>query len=301
MINLRLIILSLFISGFAFAQEADFKAKNNMNWSPQKLSGINFKQMCSIPLENEEHIFQDDLKFGIPLAEMKLLFEKLYNEPKRMFNRAFWSEKQQSFIIPIEMPKEMSGSQNSLAPAVLDLNFIASVKSHLETALERGHADFGFFGDMGHNHFLIPKKTWDEEYNNLDFKKRNELYTKLYSDSRLKMLYHTAELLKMHDDNNKLINDPYVQYRYYTRNIVGTNNGQKSLDVYFDKSGSFNTVGASSFKDYYWWSGGIYLHSNQQGCFEYEAVRDGKTEILRFDLSNTPTPMRPSTGEASGF
>lgn len=259
-------------------------------WTPEELTGGQLVQKCAPMTAGEEPVYQEDFKWGTPLLEMKSLFEKMYQSPKRLLNRLFWSEKQKQFILPIETLK---GTE----PAVVSETFIASVRAHLEQALQQGHADFGFFPDMGHNHFLIPDELWKSEYNSLDFNKLGEFYQKLFADSRVKMLYHTAEQLQMFDADHKLLPEKYIQYRYYTRNIVGKNTGERDLEVHFSRSG-YNTV--SNVPGYFWWGPGVDFHSNENGCFEYQSP----SGLLRFDISNTSLPMKNignGSDDNSGF
>jgi hypothetical protein len=250
------------------------------------LAGANFKRFCAPPSPTEEYVYQDDFKWGLSLVEMKALFQKLYESPKRFINRVFWSEKEQNFIAPLEM----IGGTKALVMSPL---FISSLRAHLEQALKQGHADFGFFPDMGHNHFLIPQDVWDNEYSQIKIHDRNLFYQSIFADHRLKILYHTAEQLKMEDENRNLILDRYTQYRYYTRNVVGRNDGSKDLEIYYnnDPQRKFNTVG--EVPGFYWWGAGVNFHSSENGCFEYKTA-DGKT--MRFDISTSDLPIRPGQG-----
>jgi len=65
------------------------------------------------------------------------------------------------------------------------------------------------------------------------------------------MNYHTAEQLKMVDDNKAVLTDMYSQRRYHTRNIYGDNSMTGQMDMVFSPLNEFNTV-EKLFQNYFW-------------------------------------------------
>ena len=120
---------------------------------------------------------------------------------------------------------------------------------------------------MGHSHFLIPDQIWKSKYDKYPVNQFSKLYTDLFSDPELKILYHTAEQLQLTDENKNVLNDSYIQWRHHTRNIVGTNDGDKKLNLLQNPESPSNTV--NRLEGHFYYGGGYNISSNINGCFQY--------------------------------
>ncbi len=198
------------------------------------------------------------------LAELASQFQQIYESDTRLASRIYWQPNQQNFLAPY------GGGEAVIPKAVID-----KIADHLQTALDRGYADFPFYSDLGHGHLLYPKSWGNQEGTSL------AILEKILNSSETKVLYHTAELLQLREGkffNGALNPDPYMQWRYYSRNILGDLENSKNLAVLFAKNEKYNTV--RSLEAYREW-GTFYFSANKNGCFPFQF--HGKTHY--FDLS----------------
>lgn len=198
------------------------------------------------------------------LAELASQFQQLYESDTRLAGRIYWHPEQHNFLAPY-------GGSDVVIPKTL----IEKISDHLQIALERGYADYPFYSDLGHAHLLYPK-TWGSQAGD-----SVAVLEKILNSNEAKVLYHTAELLQLREGkffNGALNPDPYLQWRYYSRNILGDLENSKNLAVLFAKNEKYNTV--RSLDAYREW-GTFYFSANKNGCFPFQF--QGKTHY--FDLS----------------
>lgn len=236
---------------------------------------------CTPQSAKDEVIYNSDFKWGLDLPSMLELFDKLYASPKRLDRHAYFDSKKGKYILPF--------ADQQGGPIELPTAFVDSVTQHIEKAFQRKFIDAVFFPDMGHSHILIPEAKYKKEYASIPVNKTNSLYMKIFNDPEIKVVYHTAEQLKSLDDTNQPLADKKIQWRFYTRNLVGDNRGEKKIEIYnaLDESKA-NTLG--SVAGYYWWGAGFNLSANKNGCFSYK--QDGK--VFYYDISIYDLPSDPS-------
>jgi hypothetical protein len=236
---------------------------------------------CEPQRPMDQVIYNSDFKWDYELAEMIDLSVVMYSSLKRLDRRAFFDTKKNKYFLPFD--KERGGQVE------LPESFINSITQHIEKAFQRQFIDAVFFPDMGHSHILIPEVKYRAEYSAIPTSSMNLLYEKIFNDPEIKVVYHTAEQLKSLDENRQPLPDKKVQWRFYTRNLVGDNQGEKKIEIYnaLDESRA-NTLGGVA--GFYWWGAGFSISANQNGCFSYK--RDGK--MFNYDISLYDLPMDPA-------
>lgn len=236
------------------------------------------KDRCRPQPAAEKLVYRNDFEWNQSLPQMARKFEEIYASGKRVVARAHWDDERQSYVFP-----------SREGPIRIDPNFLQSVTRHIEIAHERGYAEFLFFPDMGHSHFYLPKKDWPAL--EPPAKNKVEFTEKLLAHRNLKVLYHTAEQLKVLEDDKTFPSDRWLLWRYHSRNIVGDNAGGENLQVLFAKEGNgYNTVG--SVRGHVG-GGGFYIGASREGCFPYQV--EGKTYY--FDFSLEPLAALPTEGD----
>lgn len=212
-------------------------------------------------------LYQEDFKWGMTLKELAEKEIEIYRSGKRLKERAYTRDGK------IYFPYEDQEIEISTM-------FVEGIVSQVEMAFAKNYVDALIFPDMGHSHFFIPMDIYKNDLRPLT-KNRKLMYERLYNLPELKVLYHTAEQVKMVDENKNLINDPDLIWRYETRNLVGGMNGEK-LDVPVNETHTYNTVRKYGEEgEYYYWGAGFNISGSKDGCFSYQ--RDGKTFF--FDIS----------------
>lgn len=234
---------------------------------------------CLPPEKDEPVVYSNEFSWGQSREEMQKNFETLYASEKRLFGRAYFNESSKKF--------EMA---EPYGPVALDPKFIASVTRHLEIALERGYAENIFFPDMGHSHFYVPEKEWPAFENEKD---RTKLYERLFALRSLKILYHTAEQLKIRGGargNEEFPQDPTLLWRYFSRNVFADNNGGENVAVIFRGPEGYNSV--NEVEGYRLYSAGFYVSASRNGCFPFQI----KGKKYYFDLAIAEMPYDNSKG-----
>lgn len=216
-------------------------------------------------------LVSEDFRWGYSLPELISRFTEIYSSEKRLQKRAYWDSKNQVFKLPYD--------SNRGGDVVLPLKLVESVRNHIEAGFEMKVIDGVFFPDMGHSHFLIPIQKYQEIYDPFPVNQLAKFYETLLADSDLKVLYHTAEQLKTRDENNQVLPDERIQFRFRTRNLVGRNDGSRELLFLQNPESVANT--AHDLEGHRYYGAGFNLSANQNGCFRY--TRDGKDSF--FDLS----------------
>jgi len=218
----------------------------------------------------------------LDLEKMRQFFNLNYQAPNRVSLRVYYDPKKSSFILPILLHR----NKMHIETITLKDNFIINTILHVETALKQNYADYINFSDMGHSHFFIPQDYYNKEILNMESKDMHKAYEKIFSHKETKFLYHTAEQLDMNIQKTKdkkyiLPKDPYLNYRYLNRNIIGDNKQTGHIDVVQNKNlqSEYNTV--RKLDGHRFWGAGLYMDSNQKACFPYRK----KDKIYYFDIS----------------
>ncbi len=239
---------------------------------------------CMSALPGEIPVYSSDFKWNLSLEEIKNLANIMYKSEKRLAKRAYYNEAAKSLVFP--KGEDLGG--NIRIPE----QFVKTIAKHVEKAFARGYVDALIFSDMGHSHFLIPLSFYNKEIAPLSvnqFNQFNLLYEKIMKNKDIKVVYHTAEQLQVMDESKKLLDNKKLQWRYFTRNLVGHNTVDPDIEIInATATSAANTVGEIS--GYYWWGDGFNIHANQNGCFQFK--KDGK--ILYFDLSLYDLEPAPS-------
>jgi hypothetical protein len=217
-----------------------------------------------------------DYRWGLSFEEMEELYWELYSSGKRLPERAYHDEKRDLLVLPIT---SSWGGEVILAPRL-----VKSVRAHIEKALERNYVDFVFFPDMGHSHFFIPRDHWEARYAGRPVSAFGQMYTELFDDPELKVLYHTAEQLEVMDEDRRLLPDRHLQWRFYTRNPVGDNRGAGALELHHDPTHSHNTV--RDYEGHRYHGGGFYLSAGDSGCFPF--THQGVTHYFDLTMQSLP-------------
>ncbi len=267
---MKIKILASILLGISFLSEISLGKTSNKLSLENKIKIA--KTRCTPKLSNEPHFFMDMFKSNALVPEIDALYKTVYNQTERLFNRAGYHPKTQSFI-----------SQNDKISVIFPEHFLKSVILHIESALRLNYVKYIFFPDMGHSHLQIPREYYNKHYSNINTLPPSPL-NYLLNTPHLKSLYHTAENLKLRNDSGKLLKDPYIQWRFYTRNLLVDNKGNIELLTNF--SSTHNTV--SSVKNHRWFYG-ISISANKNGCFPF---KDSSGEIQYFDISAWDPPSK---------
>jgi hypothetical protein len=228
---------------------------------------------CAPPAADEPVVYLDDFRWDYSLEDMEARFWEIYESGKRLAGRAYYDPERDVFVMP-HVPAW--GGE-----VMLSRRLVENVRRHIERSLARNYADFVFFPDMGHAHLFIPEDRWDQVYAGAPVSELSARYAEMFDDPSLRVLYHTAEQLA-HTVDGELVADRYLQWRHFTRNVVGDNRGLGQIDLIRDLSSSANT--AHHLEGHRYHGAGFELSASAEGCFPF--VKDG--EILYFDLSLTP-------------
>lgn len=234
------------------------------------------------PSKASDYLYEEDFPWNQTLEEIIQRADVLYRSPKRLVDRAYRDSKGQA-IIPVRI-----GSVTK--PVRVSEIFIKSVTKHVEEAFKRRYIDALHFGDMGHSHFFIPQKYYDEVVDKVPVGDKHILYEKILNHPGLKILYHTAEQLTMLDENRELLKDRHIQWRFFTRNLVGDNEGHGKLELLHNETHRYNT--AHDYDEgYRYWGGGFYISAHEKGAFPF--VLNGKTHYFDLNLEgiNPRTPF----------
>lgn len=229
---------------------------------------------------SQQIIYSNDFKWGYELPELLMKFVDMYQAPQRLDRNAYWNSTTQRIQFPYE---DFRGGEVTVSET-----FVQTVARHIEEAFRLDVVDGVFFPDMGHSHFLIPDALWESTYDRYPVAQMSQFYRDLLKDPKLKILYHTAEQVKMLDDQDQVLPDSRIQHRHRTRNIVAPNSIQARLSFAQNPQSPVNTV--SDVKGYFWWGSGFNLSANSQGCFAYRA----KGKVFYFDMSLYDLPYTPT-------
>jgi hypothetical protein len=250
--------------------------------SSTQIDWTEIENRCSRPTEDSPIIYSNDYIWDYTPEYMAQRFEELYQSEKRLFERAYFDEGLGLFLLP---GREVWGGD-----VVLPNRLIENVRRHIEKALLRGYAQYVFFPDMGHTHLFYPEDLWETEYASTPVSEYSAMYARLFNDPELMVLYHTAEQLQLLDENDELLLDRHLRWRFFTRNVVGDNAHLSRLDLLHEPSHKSNT--SRKLPGYRYWGSGFNISANKDGCFPY--VYDGVT--YWFDISLSDPPSNESSG-----
>ncbi|MFP5384571.1 MAG: hypothetical protein ACLGHN_00735 [Bacteriovoracia bacterium] len=214
-----------------------------------------------------------DFPWNQPLAEAQERGKNLYHSSKRLYKRAYLNEKNEVVI-----PVNAGGAYKDVK---VSETFIKSVRLHIEEGLKRRYVDIINFSDMGHSHFFVPEKFYDSELSDIPVDNFHLLYEKMLGHKELKILYHTAEQLMMKDSEGNLLSDRHIQWRFFTRNLLGDNKAQGKIELLHQEDHRYNTA-RDYDPGYKYWGGGFYLAASSKGCFPFE--HKGKTYYFDVNL-----------------
>jgi hypothetical protein len=227
---------------------------------------------CKPEVENDPVVYADDFKWNMSIEEIRTRADELYNTNKRLSARAYYDEVAKSFVLP--------NSSVQGGAVKIPADFIKAVTKHVEKAFERKYVDALIFPDMGHSHFLVPAKYYEQELKGIPVNQMNILYEKMMAHKDMKVVYHTAEQLKARDGEGNVLPDKALQWRYYTRNLIGHNNANPDLEIFnATETSPANTM--HGIPGYFWWGAGFNIHASKNGCFPF--MKNGKK--MYFDLS----------------
>lgn len=171
-------------------------------------SSLEIATRCSSAQNESTPLYSSDFKWGYNLPELLVKFTEIYQSPKRLPQKAYWSPEEKKIKLP---SRDFWGGEIDIHP-----RFIQTVARHIEQAFSMNVIDGVFFPDMGHSHLLIHQDLYDQKYANFPVSEFKIFYEKLFEDPALRILYHTAEQLQMLDENNAVLPDARIKTRHQT-------------------------------------------------------------------------------------
>lgn len=230
------------------------------------------KARCQRPDPSEPIVKQEDFSWDMTRDQILAKSENLYKSGKRLMKRAYYDAVAQAFVMPgrtgdVRVPEK----------------FILNVIGHVEESLRLNYIDAVIFPDLGHSHFFVPADIYDREIRPLPGEV--EAYEKMFALPELKVIYHTGEQLKFKDENETLLPDELIRWRYYVRNIVGDNSGARRIEIHLNPTAKFNTV--KDLNGYEYYGAGFNISSSESGCFAYQD--GGRRRYFDLSLHDLPT------------
>jgi hypothetical protein len=246
------------------------------------------KSHCGVQPKDEAAVYSSDFSWGMKLDEIKKKYQEIYKSGKRLKYRAWFDGEN------IVMPHK--GSGQTINKVKLTETFIKSVRGHVENAIRLGYVDALIFPDMGHSHLFIPHSTY-EKVQRASGRQTWKFYELIFQQPDLKMLYHTAEQLEMLDDNKKPLDNRKIQWRFFTRNLVGGNQALGKVELLHNEEHSHNTA-RSYDENHRYYGAGFNISASVDGCFPF--LVNGETFF--FDLSFYDLEPDPRSGSGGwGF
>lgn len=233
---------------------------------------------CQLPV-NESHVMQGDFHWNMELAEIVQKEAEIRASGKRLKGRAYLNEAGE-LVLPMKI------FNRGEVEVAINSNFISSITKQVEKAFERGYINALIFPDMGHSHLFIPKSFYESELAGLGPSRFDELYQKVFANPETKILYHTAEQLKLVGDDKLPLRDRLIQWRFYTRNILGGLKNDGAIDLLHEMSSSHNTAHNYKNEEYRYWGAGFNISTSKDGCFSYKVG----SETFYYDISLEDLP-----------
>lgn len=241
------------------------------------------KERCTPPTSEDGVLYSNELvRFGSSIEDLDFNYPEIYNSNNRLANRVGYFGAEEGFV-----SKDIF--TNSDDKVAFTESLIRAVTLQIEKSLRLNYVKYVFFPDMGHSHLFIPQDYYQDQMS--DFKGLYPSLELALKAPDLKILYHTAEKLKMIDDDKVVLTDRYLQWRFYTRNPVGDLNGNIEILTDYEQGGGHNTVRNLEGHKYY---SGFNLSANKSGCFPFQ---DKAGNIQYFDLSAWDLPYLPGAGD----
>ncbi|OFZ29482.1 MAG: hypothetical protein A2622_07070 [Bdellovibrionales bacterium RIFCSPHIGHO2_01_FULL_40_29] len=270
-VDMKKLVLSFFVATSVLSQVS---LAGNLNTLAE------ISQRCSVQTDKQEILYENDFHWDMSLADVMKAFQSVYLGQKRLDKRAYYDAQSERIKLPYT---EYNGGD-----VVVSMSFIHAIQAHIEQALKHKYADAIIFPDMGHSHYLIPTKKYKEKYSKFPVTNFSQMYSEIFQDPTVKIVYHTAEQLKLSNKDKSLVSDPYLQWRHFTRNLIGDIKVPYTANVYYAKDQNYaNTLG--EVPGYFWWGAGFNISANKDGCFKYQY--QGKTfyfDMSLFDLTTNP-------------
>ncbi len=215
---------------------------------------------CFKPFEQEDILRSSDFTWGVELEVIKKRYSEIYEKGQRLKGRAYITEGR--VVLPISI---YGGRQGEIK---LSQRFLKSIVGHVEEGLKRGYVDAINFSDMGHSHFFVNQKFYNEVVNPIPVKESDRAYELMINHPETRFLYHTAEQMKMRTEAGELINDRHIQWRFFTRNLVGHNKAQGKIELLHNAEHSHNTA-RDYDSGYRYWGAGFNISATKNGCFAF--------------------------------
>jgi hypothetical protein len=236
------------------------------------------QENCAAPVLDEPTLYAEEFSGFFTLESLKEKEAQIYESGMRLLKRAYINEGE---VV-------LTHYSNNLVR--LSDNFIESVVKHVEVAFEHGYIDALIFPDMGHSHLFVPMDYFQSQIVPMPVSEQAKSLEMMLNNPGTKFLYHTAEKLKFLGEDGKLLSNRHIQWRFYTRNLVGDNQGLGDMNLIYDHEQSANTA-RDYGPDYRYWGAGFNISISKNGCFAFK--RNAQT--MYFDLSLKDLPYRPSS------
>lgn len=237
---------------------------------------------CGVQADSEPRVYSSHFRWNLSPAEMKSLYEETYSSGNRLDDRAYYDKERQQYILPFRRLGEVK-------LVALGRDFIHTLTSNIQKTLKLGYGEYVFFPDMGHSHFYFEKSHWNEVYvpfkKGLPVKRFNELYEKMLNDKKLYSLFHTAEQLRLLDDDKNILDGDYFRFRWSHRNPTLPSDPDKEILVPRAEAHPYNTV--RDIEGYESWSAGFYISASTNGCFPFYTA-EGKLQYFDLSLKSLP-------------
>lgn len=220
----------------------------------------------------ENILRSSEFSWGMTLKDIQDKEKDVYQRGLRLKERAYLEDG------VVYLPYTPYGGKEEKIK--LSERFLKSVIGHIEGGLKRKYIDAVIFPDMGHSHLFIDKKFYNEVLKPIPVKETHKKYELMLNHPETRFLYHTAEQLEMLDEDKKLLADRHIQWRFFTRNLVGHNKNLGKIELLHNETHSHNTA-RSYDEGFRYWGAGFNISANKNGCFAYS--HNGKT--FYFDMS----------------
>lgn len=254
---------------------------NDVSFAADTVSVTHNVPLCSAPVSSEQVLNATEFKWFYTKIEMAEKFNEVYSSGKRLLNRARRSGESGEYELLYE------GNEGTVEVPITR-KFIENLTAAIVKAHKLAYVDHVFFPDMGHSHLWIPKQLFDEFTFPMSDEEIARLYTQSLNHPDTRFLFHTAEQLKMLDDEHYVLSDKALAWRYFTRNLLVANDNSNTLDILSNLESIGNTV-CEPAEGYALWSAGLYISASEDGCFSYTI--GNQTRYYDISLTNLPTPV----------
>ncbi len=219
------------------------------------------RRHCAEPSVLEPTLGKNDLPVVKNSQEAYELFKLVYNDPRRLKDRIYWSEDLQSYIY-----KQKNKS------LLIPISFLENLTDQIHQALRLSFADYVYYVDLGHLHLLAPIQNSGVKKDLNDF----------FISPQTLSLFHTGELYQFKKHGSlfgPLVKDPHWQWLYQHRNFIGFNLPSHTIQsVFASPTEPYNTVRRlEGYREV----GKVYFSAQQEGCFEIKTLNS----TLRFDIA----------------